>query len=167
MAAVNRGLRFELCYSQAMGGSAVSRAQVLGNIIAIVRATNGRGLIVSSGARDVLGVRPMQDVRNLLVVWGLSSQRALECLTVSPRGVVKNEAIRRNGFRGVVEIVDGTVVAAGKNAIDKGEQKLKGKEKENVKRKMMDSGSSRGDDGLPRLSKSQMKKQKLTAKGVL
>ncbi|KUJ24586.1 PHP domain-like protein [Mollisia scopiformis] len=107
MTAVNRGIRFEICYAQATMGDAGSRRNFISNCLGILRATSGRGLIVSSEATSVLGVRAPADVLNLLSVWGLGKDRGLEALDVNPRGVVMNEGLKRSGFRGVVDIIDG------------------------------------------------------------
>ncbi|KAI0601447.1 RNase P subunit p30-domain-containing protein [Biscogniauxia sp. FL1348] len=116
MAAVNRGVRFEVCYSQVLASPSSSssaasppdaraRATFIGNVAQLVRATRGRGIVLSSEARGVLGLRAPADVVNLLHVWGLPRERAAEALGPAPRGVVVNEGIRRSGFRGVVDIV--------------------------------------------------------------
>ncbi|KAI0099210.1 RNase P subunit p30 [Nemania sp. FL0031] len=134
MFAVNRGVRFEVCYSQALqgpapaqilgpkgakessggygyagnGGTGVdarARAAFIGNVSSLVRATRGRGIVISSEARSVLGLRAPADVVNLFHVWGLSTDRATEGLGVLPRGVVVNEGLKRSSFRGVVDIV--------------------------------------------------------------
>ncbi|GAW11516.1 hypothetical protein ANO14919_008620 [Xylariales sp. No.14919] len=132
MFAVNRGLRFEVCYSQALHGPAPAhvlapkgskdggaahagnaglgvdaraRAAFIGNVSSLIRATRGRGIVISSEARSVLGLRAPADVVNLLHVWGLSAERALDGLGLLPRGVVVNEGLKRSGFRGVIDIV--------------------------------------------------------------
>ncbi|KAI1632099.1 RNase P subunit p30-domain-containing protein [Biscogniauxia mediterranea] len=118
MAAINRGVRFEVCYSQVLASPSSSssssaapppdaraRATFIGNVTQLVRATRGRGIVLSSEARGVLGLRAPADVVNLLHVWGLPRERAAEALGPAPRGVVVNEGIKRTGFRGVVDIV--------------------------------------------------------------
>ncbi|KAI0975339.1 RNase P subunit p30-domain-containing protein [Xylaria arbuscula] len=132
MFAVSRGVRFEVCYSQVLqgpapvyvigpkgskdaGGSYVgntgtgvdarARAAFIGNVASLIRATRGRGIIISSEARSALGLRGPADVMNLLHVWGLPTDRAKEGLGVLPRGVVVNEGLKRSGFRGVIDIV--------------------------------------------------------------
>jgi len=107
MTAVNRGVRIEICYSQGVGGDPAGRRNFIGNLMAIVRATRGRGLIVSSEAKGVLQVRPPADVVNLLAVWGLGREKGEEALGVNPRGVVINEGLKRSSFRGVVDVVFG------------------------------------------------------------
>lgn len=157
MTAVKRGLRFELCYSQALQGGSTERRNVIMNVQSIVRATVGRGLVVSSEARSVLGVRAPADVGNLLKVWGLGQERAIEAQTVHPRAVVVNEAIRRSGFRGVVDVVDGGEKPAGPTDAEKKEQDATAKNQQGAKRK--DSPT----DEPPAMSKRQAKKLKLEA----
>ncbi|KAI1362752.1 RNase P subunit p30-domain-containing protein [Xylaria arbuscula] len=129
MFAVSRGIRFEVCYSQvlqgpapvqvlgpkgardggsnyAAGADARARAAFIGNVSSLIRATRGRGIIISSEARSVLGLRGPADVTNLLHVWGLPADRAKEGLSVLPRGVVVNEGLKRSGFRGVIDIIN-------------------------------------------------------------
>lgn len=133
MFAVNRGVRFEVCYSQVlqgpapvhviapkggkggggsgfagnggMGVDARARAAFIGNVSSLIRATRGRGIVISSEAQSALGLRAPADVVNLLHVWGLSTDRATEGLGVLPRGVVVNEGLKRSAFRGVVDII--------------------------------------------------------------
>ncbi|KAI1202938.1 RNase P subunit p30 [Nemania serpens] len=137
MSAVSRGVRFEICYSQALQGPAPAhilaprgardgggygagngggggggggvdaraRAAFIGNVSSLIRATRGRGIVISSEAQSVLGLRAPADVINLLHVWGLPTDRATDGLGVLPRAVVLNERLKRTGFRGVVDVV--------------------------------------------------------------
>jgi ribonuclease P/MRP protein subunit RPP1 len=107
MAAVQRGVRFEVCYSQALGegAGARERANFIGNVQALVRATKGRGVVIASEARGVLGLRGPADVVNLMAVWGLGPEKGFAGLGEGARAVVVNEGIKRRGFRGVVDIV--------------------------------------------------------------
>ncbi|KAK3300140.1 RNase P subunit p30-domain-containing protein [Chaetomium fimeti] len=112
MAAVQRGVRFEVCYAQALragsgAGVEAGRARVnfIGNVQALVRATKGRGVVVSSEARGVLGLRGPADVVNLMAVWGLGPEKGFAALGEGARAVVVNEGVKRRGFRGVVDIV--------------------------------------------------------------
>lgn len=157
MTAVKRGLRFELCYSQALQGGSTERRNVIMNVQSIVRATVGRGLIVSSEARNELGVRAPADVGNLLKVWGLGQERAVEAQTVHPRAVVVNEAIKRSGFRGVVDVVDGGEKPAGPTGAEKEAAAAKAESQQGGKRKESPA------DEPPVMSKRQAKKLKLEA----
>lgn len=155
MTAVKRGARIELCYSQALQGGSVDRRNVIMNVQSIVRATSGRGLVVSSEARSVLGVRAPADVGNLLAVWGLSGERAVEAQTINPRAVVVNESIKRTGFRGVVDVVDGGRKPA---ETEKGSAKEAAKGQVNGKRK-----NEQEEEAVPAMSKRRAKKLRLEA----
>ncbi|KAK4166655.1 RNase P subunit p30-domain-containing protein [Cladorrhinum sp. PSN259] len=109
MSAISRGSRFEICYSQPLSASGPEasrqRSNFIGNVQSLIRATKGRGIILSSEARNALGLRAPADVVNLLAVWGLGTEKGYEGLKDGPRAVVVNEGVRRRGFRGVVDIV--------------------------------------------------------------
>lgn len=142
MAAVHRGLLFEVCYTHlvAQPSDARARATFIANVLELVRATKGRGLVLSSEARaggGGVGLRAPADVVNLLACWGLGTERGMEALGSNPRAVVVNEGLRRRGFRGVVDIVqaDGRVPGlpekedgggGGEGDADKEEAKKKG-----------------------------------------
>ena len=145
MAAVARGVRFEICYAQALAADHRGRANFIANATGLVRATRGRGFVLSSEAAGALALRAPADVVNLLSVWGLGSEKGMDGLGSIPRSVVVNEGIKRNGFRGVVDVVQ----------LAKPE---KGSEARNAKRK-------NGDDPPP-VSKRQAKKMKLAARST-
>ncbi|KAG9241744.1 RNase P subunit p30-domain-containing protein [Calycina marina] len=107
MAAINRGCKIELCYSQAVMGDAAERRHFISNTLEIMRATKGRGLLISSEATSVLGVRAPADVVNLFSVWGLSRDRGMEGISINARGVVVNEGLKRSSYRGVVDVIYG------------------------------------------------------------
>ncbi|KAM3448705.1 hypothetical protein MY3296_007513 [Beauveria thailandica] len=163
MAAVARGVRFEVCYAQLLNApDARARAAFIGNVTGLLRATRGgRGVILSSEARTALGLRAPADVVNLLAVWGLPSDRGLEGLRALPRGVVVNEGLKRTGFRGIVDIVqtaeeppkgaqEDSGMHAGAGAPSEGPAKQK-----NQKRK-----SGQQEEGQ-QMSKRQAKKMRL------
>jgi ribonuclease P/MRP protein subunit RPP1 len=167
MTAINRGIMIEICYSQSMdtgGDGSSARRNFIGNVVAIVRATRGRGLVVSSGAQSVLGVRGPADVLNLLDIWGLKKERGLESLGVNPRSVVVNEGLRRTSFRGVVDVIEG-----GEKVV-----KEKGRESEEKVKATLQSGLGKKETGkrkadetngeaIPQVSKRAAKKAKLKA----
>lgn len=159
MTAIKRGVRIELCYSQSLQGGSAERRNVIMNVQSIVRATSGRGLVVSSEARSVLGVRAPADVGNLLAVWGLSVERSVEAQTINPRAVVVNEKIKRTGFRGVVDVVDGGEKPAETEKESGKEDGKIAKNQPNGKRKNAQPEA----DGTPAISKRQAKKMKLEA----
>ncbi|KAK3695160.1 RNase P subunit p30-domain-containing protein [Podospora appendiculata] len=188
MAAVARGSRFEICYGQALGGAADPRlrANFIGNVIGLLRATKGRGIVVSSGAKAALGLRAPADVVNLLAVWGLGTEKGAEALGAGARAVVVNEGIKRRGFRGVVDIVEPAAAAGGDDAAGRKEGGANGSEGETAggvkgKKNKQNGKPSQGQQGegqaqkrkngesaaQPNLSKRQAKKQKQEAIDVL
>ncbi|CZT51922.1 related to ribonuclease P protein subunit p30 [Rhynchosporium secalis] len=150
MTAINRGIRIEICYGQATGEESNARRNFISNTLAIVRATKGRGLVISSEAKSVLGVRAPADVLNLLGVWGLARERGLQSMGVNPRGVVINEGVKRSSFRGVIDIIDG-----GESEIVKSTPKEDGAGKKG-KRKQEETNA-----GPPTISKRAAKRAKL------
>ncbi|KAK3337283.1 RNase P subunit p30-domain-containing protein [Cercophora scortea] len=187
MAAVARGSRFEICYGQALGAGAAAdprlRANFIGNVIGLLRATKGRGIVVSSGAKAALGLRAPADVVNLLAVWGLGTEKGSEALGAGARAVVVNEGIKRRGFRGVVDIVE--PAAGGDDAANKRkEEGINGSEGETAGggvrggNKNKQNGKTQGDGqgqkrktgesaAQPGLSKRQAKKQRQEALDAL
>ncbi|KAH8899293.1 RNase P subunit p30 [Thozetella sp. PMI_491] len=168
MAAVQRGARFEICYGQAVQsrGEAHQRARsnFIANVLSLLRATKGRGIVVSSEARSALGLRGPADVVNLLAVWGLGPEKGTEALRGMPRSVVVNEGIKRRGFRGVIDIVE--TAGPDPNPPEKrdkdgkeGGQKSAGQGLQGHKRKKGDGA----EGGQAALSKRQAKKLRLAA----
>ncbi|PQE33321.1 RNAse P subunit p30 protein [Rutstroemia sp. NJR-2017a WRK4] len=163
MTAVNRGVRFEICYAQATMEDANARRNFISNCLGIFRATRGRGIVISSEAKSALGVRGPADVVNLMAVWGLGREKGLEGLGDNPRAVVINEGLKRSSFRGVVDVVYGGERKAFKDT-DGGEGIKNGSgngEKGKTKRKADDKETKA--DGTPQLSKRQAKKQRMEA----
>lgn len=93
-AAVERGVRFEICYSAATH-SATTRRRCITNALAILRATRGRGVVASSGTTGAAGVRAPLDVANLLYVWGLPAQASRAAIKAEPLAAITNGKLRR------------------------------------------------------------------------
>ncbi|KAN0084978.1 RNase P subunit p30 domain containing protein [Elaphomyces granulatus] len=106
-AAIARGLRFEICYGPGVGSSMDARRNLIGNAMALIRATRGRGIIISSEAKRALAIRAPADVINLACVWGLSSERGKEAVCEEARKLVALARLKRTSWRGIVDIVDG------------------------------------------------------------
>ncbi|KAF4548798.1 RNase P subunit p30-like protein [Elsinoe fawcettii] len=105
--AVKRGVRIEINYAQALSGDANARRNVISSVTGLVRASRGRGLVVGSEARRAVECRAPWDVVNLLAVWGLGQERGYEAVTREARGVVVVAELKRRGWRGVVDVVEG------------------------------------------------------------
>ncbi|KAL9082113.1 MAG: hypothetical protein Q9159_006704 [Coniocarpon cinnabarinum] len=106
--AVDRGIGIEVCYAPAVVASdAVVRRNVIANATSLIRATGGKGILLSSEARRASGCRGPADVVNIAAVWGLNPDRGREALANMPRIVVATATLKRESYRGVVRIVDG------------------------------------------------------------
>ncbi|KAH8433708.1 ribonuclease P subunit p30 family protein [Aspergillus melleus] len=107
-AAIARGIRIEICYGPGVTGSGTdARRNLIGNSMSLIRATRGRGIIISSEARRALGVRAPWDVINLACVWGLSQERGKEAICEEARKVTALAKLKRTSWRGIVDVVDG------------------------------------------------------------
>ncbi|KAM0335303.1 hypothetical protein ACHAQA_000348 [Verticillium albo-atrum] len=174
MAAVARGVRFEICYAQALQppgapDAARARAMFIANLQGLARATRGRGLVLSSEAQSALQLRAPADVVNLMAVWGLGTERAAEALRGNPRGTVVNEGLKRTSYKSVINVVqtadraaedaemrDADAGAEAQNAAKKG--------KNAQKRKTDEAGT--GAEQPQAISKRQAKKLRLAQKAV-
>lgn len=106
--AVSRGIKIELCYSQAiLSSDPTAKRNLISNAVQLIRVTRGRGLMFSSEAKSVLGVRAPSDVINLASVWGLGAERGKDGLTKEPRSVVEFARLKRQSFKGIVDVVYG------------------------------------------------------------
>ena len=107
--AVKRGIKFELCYAPGLlandGGQA--RRNLISNATGLIRATRGRGLIISSEAKRALALRGPSDVINMACIWGLGQERGTEGIGREARSVVVQAGLKRTGYRGVVDVLYG------------------------------------------------------------
>jgi ribonuclease P/MRP protein subunit RPP1 len=107
-AAIARGIKIELCYSQGiLSSDPQAKRNLISNATQLIRVTRGRGLIFSSEAKSVLGIRAPSDVINLASVWGLGAEKGKDGLTKEPRSVVEHARLKRQSFKGIVDIVYG------------------------------------------------------------
>ncbi|KAM0288015.1 hypothetical protein ACHAQH_000083 [Verticillium albo-atrum] len=175
MAAVSRGVRFEICYAQALQApgagpdAARARAMFIANLQGLARATRGRGLIISSEGQSALQLRGPADVVNLLAVWGLGTERGMEALRGNPRGVVVNEGLKRTSYKSVINVVETAVraedtemknVGTGSKSQQDGNKKGKNAQK----RKNDEAGIGPGAEQPQAISKRQAKKLRLAQK---
>lgn len=107
-AAVSRGVRLEICYGPGVTGSGMeARRNLISNAASLIRAARGRGIIISSEAKQALGVRAPWDIVNLACVWGMKSERAKEAVSEEARKVVDMARVKRTSFRGTVDVIYG------------------------------------------------------------
>jgi ribonuclease P/MRP protein subunit RPP1 len=157
-AALQRGIRFEICYSGGvLGGGTEARRNLISGATALIRATRGRGIIISSEAKTALGLRGPWDVVNIAAVWGLSQERGKEAVCEEARKVVQLARLKRESFRGVVDVVYGGDPPK-QNLAEKGKTVMTN----GLKRKAVDQDTevpATAKDDQTRLSKTQMKKR--------
>jgi ribonuclease P/MRP protein subunit RPP1 len=136
--AISRGIKIEICYSQGiMSNDPGAKRNLISNATQLIRVTRGRGLIFSSEAKSVLGIRAPSDVINLASVWGLGTERGKDGLTKEARSVVEFARLKRQSFKGIVDIVYGGEKPAetlAHGAKDKQGQKGKANKNQNGKR---------------------------------
>ena len=105
--ATDRGVKIELCYGPGLAGEAASRRNLIQNSTSIIRATRGRGIIISSEAQTALACRSPWDVINLASVWGLGRERGMEAVTKETRWLVAAAKLKRSSYRAAIDVVVG------------------------------------------------------------
>lgn len=171
-AAISRGVRIEICYGPGITGSGLdARRNLIGNATSLIRATRGRGIIVSSEARRALGLRAPWDVINLACVWGLSQERGKEAVCEESRKVTALAKLKRTSWRGIVDIVNGGEKVKPEGFTPKQKNNPKAKEPvqpengvDNLKRKASISSEPVGEDADKPLSKREIKRRAKKAK---
>lgn len=98
-AAVERGIKFEICYG------CENRKNVISNASSIIRATRRRGIIISSEATSPLQCKSPYDVTNMAVLWGLDHMHARDAVGKSAAAVVQNATLRSSSYKQVVQNV--------------------------------------------------------------
>lgn len=105
--AIKLGKKFEICYSQGLLGDSMPRRTLISNATQLIRATRGRGLLISSEAKSAVHCRGPWDAINLAAVWGLGQERGYEAMTKEARSVVVGAQLKRTSYRGVINVVYG------------------------------------------------------------
>jgi ribonuclease P/MRP protein subunit RPP1 len=98
-------------------------------------------------------------------VWGVERERAKEAMTVTPRSVIVNEGIKRRGYRGVIDVVDGGERFPSANG-EKGQDKKvdeKGAMNGSGRKEKRKHEAQEDGVGTPPISKRQAKKMRLAA----
>ena len=156
--AVKSGKKFEISYAQGIQGDGTTRRNLISNATQLIRASRGRGLVISSEARTGVELRGPWDAINLAAVWGLGQERGHEAMSKECRSLVVNARLKRTGYRGVVDVVYGgeKPVLPPREESGKGKLPVKGQKR---KAEVMEAANG-GSEGVEKpLSKRQMKKQ--------
>ena len=163
-AALQRGVKFEICYAPGILNSdgGASRRNLISNSTQLIRATRGRGLVISSEARRALMCRAPADVVNLAVMWGLGQDRAVEAVAREARSIVVQAEMKRRSFRGVIDVLRGGEPPAKPSEVTKGERN----KQINAKRKadILENDALETIASQKPLSKREQKRQAKKAK---
>ncbi|KAJ5156571.1 hypothetical protein N7492_009374 [Penicillium capsulatum] len=171
-AAVSRGVRLEICYGPGVTGSGLeARRNLIANAMSLIRATRGRGIIVSSEAQRALSLRAPWDVINLACVWGLSQERGKEAICEEARKVTALAKLKRTSWRGIVDIVHGgertkseKPTTKQKASGDSNTSAPSGDGADSLKRKASLGSEAAAEDAEKPLSRREMKRRAKKAK---
>ena len=169
--AIKSGKRLELSYAQGVMGDSGMRRNLISNATQLIRASRGRGLIISSEAKAAVACRGPWDAINLAAVWGLGQERGYEAMSKECRTIVVTAKLKRTSYRGVIDVVYGgekppaPAPAPEKQADGKAKQPANGQKRK--AEAMETSGSStpvNGESEGKPVSKRQMRRQAHQAK---
>jgi ribonuclease P/MRP protein subunit RPP1 len=136
-AAVEKGIKFEVCYSLVILGPAgylvasandnmsllttalLARKVFFSNVMQLIRALRSRGLVLLSAALQPLQVRNGPDVLNLLKTVGLDNARAKACLYDNPERVLVSGRLRIKSFKQTIMVDDRLLFANDKEEVTK------------------------------------------------
>ena len=157
--ALQRGIKFEICYGPGILNSdgGASRRNLISNATQLIRATRGRGIIMSSEARRALACRGPADVINMAVLWGLGQERGVEAVGREARSVVMQAEMKRRSHGGVVDVVYGGEKHE-TSVQDEKAAKLKQSKSKRKAEVLENQGEEVGDSPRP-ISKREQKRQ--------
>jgi ribonuclease P/MRP protein subunit RPP1 len=174
--AIKSGKRIELCYSQGLLGDSAARRNLIANATQLIRATRGRGLIISSESKSgAIGCRGPWDAINLATIWGLPQERGFEAMSKEAKNVVVTALLKRTSYRGVVDVVYGgekpaelpKVEKAKEQQIAKGKQKPKENKQPapvNGQKRKAEEIAKDAEDGEKPISKREAKRRAKAAR---
>ncbi|CCJ30345.1 unnamed protein product [Pneumocystis jirovecii] len=107
--AITRGIRLEICYASGISDTNC-RKHLICNASALVRATRGKGIIISSEASNLIYCRSGYDVINLSTFWGLSQEKGRNALGKEARSVIIHGEARKNATKGIIKLVENEIL---------------------------------------------------------
>ncbi|KAI7829998.1 RNase P subunit p30-domain-containing protein [Kickxella alabastrina] len=99
------GIAFEIAYDAALAADAAVRQQWVSNAAALVRVTRGRGVVVTSAARQAFGLRSPYDVVHLGDAVQLNADLTKRCVSSNARAVLVHGFTRVATHRAAVSVV--------------------------------------------------------------
>jgi ribonuclease P/MRP protein subunit RPP1 len=116
---VSRGVAIEICYAAGMGDTA-ARRNIISNATGLIRATRGRGLLISSEARRAADLRGPFDVINLATFWGMKQEFGMG----DGKKVLLHSEGRQLTYKGAVQIITQEVRDLEKAELERPKQKV-------------------------------------------
>lgn len=120
--AIRKGKYFEINYAPLFDDT--KRVVCMTNIANIIKATNGKNLVVSSSAHDFSSHRTPYDVASLLISLGLDKNMALSCMKENCEKVLRS-AEHRKFYKGSVEEIETWKVDKLRKRISKHREKIR------------------------------------------
>ncbi|KAI5960368.1 RPP1 [Candida pseudojiufengensis] len=118
---IQRGLKYEINYSQLIGGSAgyqdnnisvnLIKKNWFNNVLQLIRSSRSRGLVVSSGAQNPLQIRNNNDILILLGTLGLDKSRAKSCITTNPESVLITGRLKLKSYKQAILVGDENIIS--------------------------------------------------------
>lgn len=136
--ALGKGIKFELCYTGLIGGSAsydsslalgvtgkVTRKQFFSNSLQLIRASRSQGLVLSSGATEPMNVRNYVDILTILNQLDLKNSNCKDGFLNNPESVLIKGRLRITTSKQTVMIgrTDGDFATRGSILIEGDEGK--------------------------------------------
>ncbi|GAA5899918.1 RNA-binding RNA processing protein RPP1 [Sporobolomyces salmoneus] len=97
-----RGITRQDLEGEQAGESGKRRRNWISGAREVVRATEGKGVVFSSGARSAGEMRGAQDLINLCSLIGMPAAQAKDALTVNPQRAIMRGLSLRSTYRGVI-----------------------------------------------------------------
>lgn len=113
--ALGKGIKFELCYTGLIGGSAsyesafalgvtgkITRKQFFSNSLQLIRASRSQGLVLSSGAEQPMDVRNYVDILAILNQLDLKNSNCKDGFLTNPESVLIKGRLRNTSNKQTV-----------------------------------------------------------------
>ena len=167
--AIKSGKRFEISYAAGVMGDSGMRRNLISNATQLIRASRGRGLVISSGAPSAVACRGPWDAINLAAVWGLGQERGYEAMTKECRSAVVAAQFKKTSYRGVTNVVYGGEKPSIPPSVKKDDTTAKEQQQVNGQKRKLDvldngDGSAPQSEDARPVSKRQMKRQQKEAR---
>jgi ribonuclease P/MRP protein subunit RPP1 len=104
--AIARGIHFEVSLGASLRDTD-NRYNLFANLTALVRATNGRSILLSGGGTNPTELRAPNDIANVCSLCGLDFATAKASLSSAPLSII-NRGFARKASRGVITVKEGT-----------------------------------------------------------